>query len=235
MDKMILYEDDALFVVHKPQGIATQTARIGQADVVSELKNYRKCKGEDTYIGVIHRLDQPVEGLLAFAKTPQAAAALSSQLHTGIFEKRYVAFLDGIVNEGAEAELTNYLWKDSKTNLSKVVNREISGAKKARLHYKGIKTCEEKGYSIVEITLFTGRHHQIRVQLSHAGLPLLGDMKYGTVHSKEISKGLGIESTALLAHNLVFKHPASNQKMTFSIKYEEAGFCRGSLAMQFFD
>lgn len=129
MDKMILYEDDALFVVHKPQGIATQTARIGQVDVVSELKNYRKSKGENTYIGVIHRLDQPVEGLLVFAKTPQAATALSSQLHTEIFEKRYIAFLDGIVNEGAEAELTNYLWKDSRANLSKVVNSEMSGAK----------------------------------------------------------------------------------------------------------
>lgn len=88
MDKMIVYEDNVLLVVHKPAGIATETARVGQADLVSELKNYRKRKGEDTYVGVVHRLDQPVEGLLVFAKDGGTARALSDGLQRGTLTKR---------------------------------------------------------------------------------------------------------------------------------------------------
>lgn len=235
MDTIILYEDDALIVVHKPQNLATQTARVGQIDVVSELKNYRRNQGEEPYIGVVHRLDQPVEGLLVFAKTPQVAAMLTSQLQSGKLQKGYVAFVDGIVNAGDCARLTDYLVKDVRTNFSRVVDSDTRGAKKAGLMYKGLQVCmiealSEK-FSIVEIELFTGRHHQIRVQFSHAGMPLLGDNKYATEHTRKLSEQLGIKSTALLAHRLHFCHPLEGRELKFSIEYTQAEFCRGSLAV----
>lgn len=217
MDKMIRYEDDTLLVVHKPSGIATQTARIGQADVVSELKNYRKSKNESAYIGVVHRLDQPVEGLLVFAKTPQAAASLSRQLESGRLKKFYLAYADGMLHEGEAADLTDYLKKDARTNMSAIVDKNASGAKEARLHYKCIKTCAS--FCVVEIELFTGRHHQIRVQMSHAGYPLLGDMKYGTEHSKGLSRQLGYGNTALWAYRLCFLHPSDGREMNFVTDY----------------
>ena len=219
MDKMIVYEDDALLVVHKPAGIATETARIGQADIVSELKNYRKKKGEDTYIGVVHRLDQPVEGLLVFAKNQNAAKKLTNELQDGTLTKKYAALVAGVPAE-PEGELTDYLLKDARTNLSKAVPKDTKGAKEARLYWRLVRSFENDNtdaYSLVEIELFTGRHHQIRVQMSHASFPLLGDVKYGSGHSRELSRQLGITNTALLADKLTFIHPQSGKKMDFTI------------------
>ena len=108
MDKMIVYEDNVLLVVHKPVGIATETARVGQADLVSELKNYRKRKGEAAYIGVVHRLDQPVEGLLVFAKDGGTARKLSGELQSGALTKKYVALVAGVL-QTQEGKLTDYL------------------------------------------------------------------------------------------------------------------------------
>ena len=219
MDKMIVYEDSVLLVVHKPAGIATETARIGQADIVSELKNYRKKKGEDTYIGVIHRLDQPVEGLLVFAKNPSAAKKLTNQLQDGTLTKKYAALVAGVPTE-PEGDLTDYLLKDARTNLSKVVPKDTKGAKEARLHWKLVQNFASDGsnaYLLVEIELFTGRHHQIRVQMSHAGFPLLGDAKYGSDQSRALSRQLGITNTALLADKLAFRHPQTGKQMDFSI------------------
>ena len=219
MDKMIVYEDSALLVVHKPAGIATETARIGQADIVSELKNYRKKKGEDTYIGVIHRLDQPVEGLLVFAKNPSAAKKLTNQLQDGTLTKKYAALVAGVPTE-PEGDLTDYLLKDARTNLSKVVPKDTKGAKEARLHWKLVQNFASDGsnaYLLVEIELFTGRHHHIRVQMSHAGFPLLGDAKYGSDQSRALSRQLGITNTALLADKLAFRHPQTGKQMDFSI------------------
>ena len=219
MDKMIVYEDSALLVVHKPAGIATETARIGQADIVSELKNYRKKKGEDTYIGVIHRLDQPVEGLLVFAKNQNVAKKLTNELQDRTLTKKYAALVAGVPAE-QEGELTDYLLKDAHTNLSKVVPKGTTGAKEARLHWKLVQNFDSDGsnaYSLVEIELFTGRHHQIRVQMSHEGFPLLGDVKYGSEQSRELSRKLGITNTALLADKLTFIHPQSGKKMEFTI------------------
>ena len=219
MDKMILYEDNALLVVHKPAGIATETAKIGQADIVSELRNYRKKKGEDTYIGVIHRLDQPVEGLLVFAKNQNAAQKLSAGLQNGSLSKRYAALVAG-VPRASEGSLSDYLLKDGRTNLSKVVSKDLKGAKEARLYWKLLESFEVqegRAYSLVEIELFTGRHHQIRVQMSHAGFPLLGDAKYGTEYSKELSKQLGRNNTALLADRLTLRHPVTGKKMEFAL------------------
>lgn len=216
MDKMVVYEDDTLLVVHKPAGIATETARIGQADVVSELKNYRKKKGEPPYIGVVHRLDQPVEGLLVFAKDAGAAKALSAGLRDGQLSKKYVALVAGNVQE-QEGELSDYLIKDGRTNLSRVVPEGTDGAKEAALHWKLLQNSRAGTYALLEIELHTGRHHQIRVQMAHAGYPLLGDTKYGSAQAKELSAQLAIRNVALLADKLCLYHPVTGKRMEFSL------------------
>lgn len=224
MKAVIQYEDDAILVIHKPAGIATETARIGQADVVSELRNYLKKKGEGTYLGTIHRLDQPVEGLLVFAKTQGAARALTKQLEDGTLKKSYAALIPRISDENRkQGSLEDYLLKDGKTNLSKVVSADTQGAKKAGLSWKFLCNAEVEGisFSLVEIEIFTGRHHQIRVQMAHAGMPLLGDCKYGNEVSQELSKRLGIRQTALLANRLVLIHPVTKKQMQFTIPYPE--------------
>ncbi len=218
MDKMIMYEDNDLLVVHKPMGIATETARIGQADLVSELKNYRKRKGEDAYIGVVHRLDQPVEGLLVFAKDGGTARKLGDELRRGTLTKKYAALVAG-VPETPEGELTDYLLKDGRTNLSKVVPGKTQGAKEAMLRWRMLQHSED--VSLLEIELYTGRHHQIRVQMAHAGFPLLGDFKYGSDASRELSKRLAVSSTALLAYEIQFMHPDTGEQMEFSLGFDK--------------
>lgn len=218
MDKMIVYEDPVLLVVHKPAGIATETAKIGQADLVSELKNYRKKKGESTYIGVVHRLDQPVEGLLVFAKDAHTAKKLSNSLQEGSLTKKYVALTVG-VPQMQEGVLTDFLIKDGRTNLSKVVPIETPGAKEASLSWKLLAHNDD--VSLLEIELFTGRHHQIRVQMAHAGFPLLGDLKYGSARGKELSKAYSIHRTALLAYQLCLIHPTEQKKMEFLLNIDK--------------
>ena len=215
MDKMIVYEDNVLLIIHKPAGIATQTSRIGQADMVSELKNYRKSKGENTYIGVIHRLDQPVEGLLVFAKNQSAAEILSRQLQDNTLKKSYRALVYGELAENTGGTLIDFLQKDNRTNLSKIVKESTGGAKKAVLDWKWEKTYQGRGCSLVEVELFTGRHHQIRAQMANAAMPLLGDMKYGTDASKALSKQLGITNTALLAYKLALLHPITGKYLEY--------------------
>lgn len=222
MKAIIKYEDDAILVIHKPAGIATETARLGQADVVSELKNYLKAKGKGTYLGMIHRLDQPVEGLLVFAKTPEAAKILSKQLENGTLKKSYAALVPKIQgNADRQGQLEDYLLKNAKTNLSMVVTPNTQGAKKAKLSWKLLHDIEkeEVAYSLVEVDIFTGRHHQIRVQMSHAGMPLLGDGKYGNELSRGITEKLEIRHTALLANRLSVVHPVTKEKMQFEIPY----------------
>ena len=197
MDKMIVYEDNVLLIIHKPAGIATQTSRIGQADMVSELKNYRKSKGENTYIGVIHRLDQPVEGLLVFAKNQSAAEILSRQLQDNTLKKSYRALVYGELAENTGGTLIDFLQKDNRTNLSKIVKESTGGAKKAVLDWKWVKT------------------YQGSAQMANAAMPLLGDMKYGTDASKALSKQLGITNTALLAYKLALLHPKTGQYLEY--------------------
>lgn len=218
MDKMIMYEDNDLLVVHKPAGIATETARIGQADLVSELKNYRKKKGEDTYIGVVHRLDQPVEGLLVFAKDGATAKKLSDELQRGILTKKYAALVAG-VPQTSKSVLSDYLLKDGRANLSRVVPKKTRGAKAASLCWRMLRHDEE--VSLLEIELYTGRHHQIRVQMAHAGFPLLGDFKYGSELSKGLSDRLSVGSTALLAYQVRLEHPVTGEKMEFSLNFDK--------------
>lgn len=232
MQKNIVFEDAHIIVAYKPAGIATQTARIGQQDMVSELKNYLAHKPENKgkgapYLGLVHRLDQPVAGILAFAKTRQAAASLSKQITDGTFHKYYNAIVYGRP-EKEQAVLENFLYKDSKTNMSLVVKKDFPEAKEAKLHYQWKKTLmvleEQQEASLVEIELFTGRHHQIRVQMAHAGMPLLGDSKYGTEESGEFSRNIGCRNVALCAYRLSFRHPKTGKELNFTKKPEEEIF-----------
>jgi len=224
MKTVILYEDKDILVIHKPAGIATQTAKLGQADVESELKNYLKKTGQNTYLAVVHRLDQPVEGLLVFARTPQAAAKLSKDLQNGSLKKYYHALVPlHPALENRAGHLTDYLLKDGKTNLSRVVNPEDKNAKKAELNWKLCEQYEYNGerYALVEIEIFTGRHHQIRVQMSHSQMPLLGDNKYASGDSARLSEIIGIRHTALLASRLILKHPVSGKIMEYTLPFPE--------------
>ena len=204
MDINILYEDEEVIVCEKPAGVAAQTKRLGQADMESLLKNYRAGKGEQPYIGVVHRLDQPVRGVMVFAKTKEAAADLSRQVQTKMADKFYYAVTDG-VPEQKKGTLEDYLLRDGKTNTSKVVSKSTEGAKAARLNYE--VTAQNKTNAVLRIRLDTGRHHQIRVQLSHAGLPICGDAKYGKAGGP----------LCLCAYKVIFSHPRTGNRMEFEV------------------
>lgn len=220
----ILYEDDEIIVCRKKAGIATQTSRPGEADMASALRNYLKT----AYIGVVHRLDQPVEGILVFARTKKSAARLSEQNREKTMCKHYCAAavsLSGKVEKG-EYVLADYLLKDGKENISKVVEKGTPGAKRAELAYKIIKIKQtgEQQVVLLEIVLKTGRHHQIRVQLSHAGLPLLGDAKYGGRTAQVPDGEHPVKNVALCADRLEFLHPVTGKRMSFEIEPSDAVF-----------
>lgn len=220
----ILYEDNDIIVIHKPGGISVQTSRIGQKDMVSILKNYRVRKKEPPYIGVIHRLDQPVEGVLVFAKTKEAAAKLSDQSARHEMDKYYRAVVQNTgeikLSEGSTGEQIDFLLKDAKLNSSKVVPEGTKGAKKAVLSYRVLYTKGE--LAELEIKLQTGRHHQIRVQMAHAGFPLVGDQKYGGLSASSI-EGAG-KNIALCSVKIGFSHPKTGEKMEFQIEPENETF-----------
>lgn len=207
----ILYEDDAIIVCVKPAGVATQTKQIGQKDMESILRTYRMQKGESSYVGVVHRLDQPVSGVMVFAKTKQAAANLSRQVAAKTADKYYYAVTDGVPAK-QKGTLQDYLLRDGRTNLSQVVSSQIAGAKRAELSYEVIMQNESK--ALVRIKLATGRHHQIRVQLAHAGWPLVGDRKY---NFKENMKTGGTQ-LALCSYKLAFVHPTTKKKLEFELE-----------------
>lgn len=232
MQKNIIYEDEHMIVVYKPAGIATQTARVGQQDMVSELKNHLARKPEyqgkgEPYLGVVHRLDQPVSGILVFAKSKKAAAGLSAQVSSKELGKYYYAVIYGVSGK-EEERLENYLYKDGGTNKSLVVKENFPQAKKAVLVYKRIRTMmileKEQEVSLLEIQLFTGRHHQIRAQLSHNDMPLLGDGKYGSEKSKLLSREIGCRDVALCAYKLILQHPITKKEMIFEKQPEEKIF-----------
>lgn len=237
----IIYEDKEIIVCYKPPGVATQTASLSGQDMVSLLKNYlaKQTKEKLPYIGVIHRLDQPVSGLLVFAKNQKAAASLSKQIQDGNANKDYIAMCSGILEEKS-GTLVHYSKKDSVTKLAMVAdvdefdrNPEIksekpsnenkksketdsSSYKKAVLTYEVEKEFEQ--VSIIKVQLQTGRFHQIRAQFSHIGHALLGDSKYGNSISRELSMKKKINKVALCAYRLVLKHPVTGKKMEFILE-----------------
>ena len=205
----VLYEDNHIIVVEKPVNIPSQADKTNDIDMLTIVKDYLKQKYNkpgNVYIGLVHRLDRPVGGVMVFAKTSKAAGRLSEQVRAKIFKKKYLAIVDGKM-EQETAILEDYLLKNEKNNLSKVVNANTKNAKLAKLEYKVIKYNPEINLSVLEINLFTGRHHQIRVQLSSRNHSICGDQKYGT-------RGRG-KQIALWAYSLTIKHPIINQKMTF--------------------
>lgn len=219
----IIFEDKDIIVCHKPAGMATQTKRLGQQDMESFLKNYRASKKEQPYIGVVHRLDQPVEGVMVFAKNSKAAAALSKQVQQRIIGKHYYAVCTKTVHAqlqpqeqteelllGNTGTLTDYILTDKKNNISKVVSPEDANknpqAKRAVLDYEVIK--QEQDKTLFDITLHTGRQHQIRLQLSNMGYPIIGDKKYG---------GIANDKLMLCSYRIEFEHPINGTKMDFKI------------------
>ena len=214
--KDIIYEDLHIFVCRKPAGLAVQNASFGRKDLESMLKTYlfEKDGKANPYLGIIHRLDQPVQGLVVFAKNPKSAAVLSAQVQDGRMKKYYRAVTCGIPKK-KEERLVNYLKKNSRTNLSECVSEKVQGAKKAELYYHVLE--EKDNYALLEIELFTGRHHQIRVQMAKNQTPLYGDQKY----NKNAQKG---EQIALCASRLEFYHPATGKKMQYDCKPEGGAF-----------
>lgn len=207
MNKLeIIYEDKDILVCHKAAGVATQTKRLGQQDMESLLKNERVKKGEPPQIWVVHRLDQPVEGVMVFAKNQKAAAELSKQVQQHVIGKYYYAVSEHEPKETAGV-LEDYLLTDKKSNVTQVVEPSVKEAKKAKLEYEVVDTKDEK--TLVRIKLHTGRQHQIRVQMANIECPLIGDGKYGTETTKE---GLG-----LCSYKLMFLHPTTKKEMKFEI------------------
>ncbi len=254
----ILYEDKDIIVAYKPAGLPVQTARVGQPDMVSELKNHlcRARDGKDTsagrgepYLGIVHRLDQPVEGILVFAKNRAAAASLTGQLRIqggeGSFSKQYYAVLCGIPAREA-GRLTDCLYKQTvkegeRTDYKAIViqpdseNQGCSGDRQkphaaAREAKGGLAVLEyrileiEQGLALADIRLHTGRFHQIRAQMAHAGMPLLGDRKYGGPEARALAAARGIQNVALCAYRLGFVHPLSGEETGFRIKPENPAF-----------
>lgn len=236
----ILYEDDAVLVAVKPAGLESQASRKLEPDMVSEIKNYllrsrrRKerqegrglsttmstnssTQAQEPYVGVIHRLDKPVSGVMVYAKTKEAAAFLSKEVQAHRVTKIYHAVICGkpVDNVG---KYVDYLLKDGKTNTSRIVDKSAAGAKRAELEYQILEEKEQGDgavRSLVEIHLHTGRHHQIRVQFAAHGTPLVGDTKYGAPAAASVGRARR-EPLALCAVRLSFLHPVTGERMEFS-------------------
>ena len=218
MEKLkVIFEDNHIIVVEKPPNIPSQSDKTGDLDMLTIVKNYIKEKHNkpgNVYLGLVHRLDRPVGGVMIFAKTSKSASRLSNQVREKVFKKEYLAVVDGKF-ENKRDTLVNYLYKDERNNISKVVSKEKKNAKEAKLDYEVIKYNEVKNLSLLKINLHTGRHHQIRVQLSNFNHSIFGDQKYGT-------RGKG-KQIALWAYKLTIEHPISKEKMEFEDLPEPIG------------
>ncbi|MCR5293928.1 MAG: RluA family pseudouridine synthase [Lachnospiraceae bacterium] len=201
----ILYEDREIVVVYKEAGLAAETKKRLEKDLLSLLSAFfYERDGKLPELHLIHRLDQPVDGLVLLALTASSAAVLSKELAEGGMEKMYRARVEGRIPE-ERGELCDYLIRDGRTNTSRTASPGSRGAKRALLTY------EKKGEDLLFISLKTGRHHQIRVQLAHAGMPVAGDIKYGASGDK---KDRGI---LLTAAELSFTHPKTGKRMRFQL------------------
>ena len=213
----VIFEDNHIIVVEKIPNIPSQEDKTGDIDMLSIVKKYVKEKYNkpgNVYIGLVHRLDRPVGGVMIFAKTSKAAARLSNQVREKVFKKKYITVVDGKfdVKKGI---LEDYLYKDERNNMSKVVKKEKKNAKLAKLDFEVLKYNEIKNLSLVKVNLHTGRHHQIRVQLSNFSHSIFGDQKYGT-------RGKG-KQIALWANELTIEHPITKEQMTFISVPEKKG------------
>lgn len=203
----IIYEDEAIVVIYKPAMLASETDKVGAPDVVSTLRNYYTVNGGAKYIYLVHRLDQPVEGVMVLAKTKDAATILSRQITDHKFIKKYYAIItrESFPSEGV---LEDYMIKDARTNLAKITSKADPRGKFAKLKYSVVKEWDDR--RLLEVTLYTGRHHQIRLQLASRTAPILGDVKYG---GQQTDRPL-----ALCSHSLIFNHPVTGELKSFTIE-----------------
>ena len=208
----IIYEDNHLLIVNKPVNLLSQGDLTKDPDLLSILKDYLKKKYNkpgNVYLGLVHRLDRPVGGVMVFARTSKAASRLSDQIRRNIFQKQYLAVIQGNSCE-KKAILTHYLLKDRNKNIVKKVSSNTDGAKKAVLDYEILN--ENKGLSLVKISLHTGRSHQIRVQFAAIGYPIFGDQKYGRKFNQPG------QQLALWAKEIEFIHPVKKEEVMFKSK-----------------
>ena len=204
----VLYEDNHIIVVEKKPNVLSQEDRTGDLDLLTMVKCYIKEKYNkpgNVYIGLVHRLDRPVGGIMVFARTSKAAKRLNEQIKNHEFKKSYLAVLNGVLNSD-KGELVNYLYKDEKKGVSKVVSKDYPNAKKSILFYEVLGYLNNN--TIVKINLLTGRHHQIRLQFKSLGYPLCGDMLYANKNKGDIK---------LFAYQLSFKHPVTKETLTFKL------------------
>ncbi len=201
----VLYEDNHLLCVEKPANLPVQADASGDMDLLNILKNFIRDKYQkpgNVYVGLVHRLDRPVGGCMVFAKTSKAASRLSTQFSAHTTEKKYYAVLQGELKQ--KTEFTDYLRQNEKTGMVVKAKETDEGAKKATLISDPLS--HKDGLTLTEVTLLTGRKHQIRVQHAVHGLPLWGDARYGGGKS-----GMQI---ALWAHSLTFLHPTTKESIT---------------------
>ena len=205
----IFYEDNHIIVVEKPNNIPSQEDKTGDEDMLTIIKKYIKEKYNkpgDVYLGLVHRLDRPTGGVMVFAKTSKAASRLSEQIRNKQIKKKYMAVCDGKLEKDKDT-WRDFLQKNERTNMSKVVSKETKNSKEAILDYELIHYNEKTNLSTVKINLHTGRHHQIRVQFASRNHSLFGDQKYG-------SRGRG-KQLRLWAYYLSFIHPVTKEVMEF--------------------
>lgn len=213
----VLFEDNHIIVVEKMVNIPSQADKTGDVDMLTIIKDYLKEKYNkpgNVYLGLVHRLDRPVGGVMVFAKTSKAAARLSEQVRVKEFQKKYLVVVNGKLEKN-KGTFEDYLLKNERANMSKVVNEKTKNAKLASLDYEVLKYNEEINLSVVKVNLHTGRHHQIRVQFSSRNHSIYGDQKYGgRGHGKQI---------ALWAYSLSFYHPITKEIMEFKVLPEING------------
>jgi len=204
----VIYEDNHLLVVLKPNGVPSQADESGDEDMLSRCKAYigkKYNKPGNVYLGLVHRLDRPTSGVMVFARTSKAAARISKQIQNGIFDKTYLAVLTGPPPQ-SEGALWHYLTKDTQTHIAHVSDKPSSQAKKAGLEYTVLDSRD--GLYLVRIKLLTGRFHQIRAQFASLDASVYGDMKYG---ARDIKAPL-----ALCASEVCLDHPTTGERLCFS-------------------
>lgn len=211
----ILYEDNHLIAVNKNSSDLSQGDRTGDSSLDTEIKNYLRQKFNkpgDVFLGVIHRLDRPVSGVILYARTSKALTRLNQAFRTREVQKIYLAIVKERPPED-EGILIHFLKKNEKQNKTYVFDNEIEGARRATLSYR--LAARSESYYLLEINLHSGRHHQIRAQLAKIGCPVKGDLKYG--YSRSNKDG----SICLHARKLEFLHPVTRQKISIIAPFPE--------------
>ncbi len=210
MDLEVLYEDNHLLVINKPAGLATMGVTAGERSAVTMAANYIKVKYQkpgNVFVGVVSRLDSMVSGVLVLARTSKAASRLSDQFRERSTEKRYLAVVMGKREIGGWQTVQHHVIKDERFHRMKIVPESHSGAQNAQLRFRSLASTDDR--TLLEVDLLTGRKHQIRLQLSALGMPILGDQKYDATTS--FPAGI-----ALHACRLALKHPTREEQLVFT-------------------